>query len=253
MFSAWATQLLAIGVLAAIALLPVILWLSAVRRTAYSLGQALLMTLNHPVSRVLWRARISGRLALERGQGAVVVCNHRCSLDPAVIALTVDRMIHWMVAREYVENPLLSWFFHIAGVIPAGRTGNDTAATKAAIRTAQNGGIVGIFPEGRINDTSELLLPGRPGAVLIALKARVPLIPCYIEGTPYDGTVWGCLFMPAKVRLVVGQPIDLSAYFGRQRDREVLDTLTRRLLREIALLAGHPEFQPRLAGKRRQP
>ena len=250
MFSACATtQPLAIGTLVAIASVAVALWAVAMRRTAFTPGQAVLLTLNLPLSRVLWRSQIHGRLTIPAGQGAVVVCNHRCSLDPAIIGLAADRMIHWMVAREYVENPLLGWFFRIVGAIPAGRNGADTAATKAAIRTARDGQLVGLFPEGRINDTSRLLLAGHSGAVMIALKARVPIVPCYIEGSPYDGTVWGCLFMPAKARLVVGQPIDLSAYFGRESDREVLRSLTRRVLHEIAALAGHPEFEPLLAGR----
>ena len=40
------------------------------------------------------------------------------------------------------------------------------------------------------------------GAALIALKARAPVIPCYIHGAPYDDTALGCLLMPAAVRLV---------------------------------------------------
>ena len=34
-------------------------------------------------------------------------------------------------------------------------------------------------------------MPGRPGAALIALKARVPVVPCYIHDAPYDGTMLG--------------------------------------------------------------
>ena len=55
--------------------------------------------------------------------------------------------------------------------------------------------------------------------------------------------------MPASVRLEIGQPIDLSPYFGRESDREVLDELTRRFLGAIAALAGKPDFQPQLAGR----
>ena len=106
-----------------------------------------------------------------------------------------------------------------------------------------------MFPEGRINTTDGILLPGRPGAALIALKARVPVIPCYIDGSPYDGTPYGALLMPANVRLRIGRPIDLSPYYDRGGDREVQEDLTRRFLKEIARLAGNPDFEPRLAGR----
>jgi 1-acyl-sn-glycerol-3-phosphate acyltransferase len=244
-----ATQLLAWALAAAIAAVPVALAVRAARRTRYTPGQALLMGLNYVYTRVVWRTTILGAIRLPPGQGAVIVSNHRCPLDPAFIARLVDCMVHWMVAKEYVDNPAIGWMFRLCQSIPVSRGGIDTAATKMAIRYAQSGGLVGLFPEGRINISDELLLPGRPGAALIALKARVPVIPCYIEGSPYDGTAWGCLFMPSRVRLVVGDPIDLSEYYDRAGDRDVLETLTKRFLKEIATLAKQPDFTPSLAGR----
>ena len=94
------------------------------------------------------------------------------------------RITHWMVAREYCESWPLSWFFRTVEAILTGRGGVDTKAVKQAIRYASEGGLVGMLPEGRINTTDAFLLPGRPGAALVALKARVPVIPVYIEGAP---------------------------------------------------------------------
>lgn len=243
------TDLLALVVLAAIVAVPLALAWRAVRRTQFTFGQALIMGLDYIYIRVVWRTEVIGRFPIPPGQGAVVVCNHRCPLDPAFIAITVNRMVHWMVAREYMENPAIGWAFHICQSISVSRAGADTGATRIALRHAQSGDLVGIFPEGRINTTDQLLLSGRPGAAMIALRARVPVVPCYIEGSPNDGTAWGCLFMPAKVRLVIGRPIDLAEYFGQEDDREVLKALTKRFLKEIATLAGHPDFEPQLAGR----
>jgi len=244
-----ATLALAICVLAAAALVPVVWALVRIRRSPFTPAQTLLWGLSYLMTRVLWRAEISGRLPVAPGQGAVIVCNHRSSIDPAFILLAVQRVVRWMVAKEYCESPLFGWFLRLCEVIPASRSGIDTAATKMAIRYASQGGLVGMFPEGRINQTQQILLPGRPGAALIALKARVPVIPCYVSGSPYDGTPWGCVLMPARVRLKVGQPLDLSPYFGRENEREVLEELTKRLLVEIAKLGGRPDFQPQLAGR----
>jgi 1-acyl-sn-glycerol-3-phosphate acyltransferase len=117
-----------------------------------------------------------------------------------------------------------------------------------SIRLAAQGEVVAMFPEGRINTTTDLLLPGRPGAAMIALRARVPVIPCYLEGPPDPPTTFGFLVMPAKARLVIGDPIDLRPYYGRD-GREVLEELTKRFLKEIAKLAGRPDFEPQLAGR----
>ena len=115
------------------------------------------------MARVLWRAEVTGTLDIPPGQGAVIVCNHVGPIDPSFIALASNRIVHWMVAKEFCVHPGMSWFFKIMQAIPVNRRGVDTAATKLAIRYASQGDLVGLFPEGRINDTDRLLLPGRPG------------------------------------------------------------------------------------------
>jgi 1-acyl-sn-glycerol-3-phosphate acyltransferase len=202
------------------------------------------------MTRVVWRTTISGRLPIADDRGAVIVSNHKSGIDPAFIALTTRRPVHWAVAREYCRHPLLGWFFSTLACIPVNRAGIDTAATKAAIRYAQSGDLVGMFPEGRINTTNELLLPGRPGAALVALKARVSVVPCFIRGSPDGGNILSPLFKTAKVTLTIGQPIDLSPYYGRESEDGVLEELTGRFLVEIARLGGVPDYTPRLAGKR---
>lgn len=211
--------------------------------------QSLLFGLNYVLVRILWRASVHGWLDLPPKQGAVIVSNHRAPVDPTFLYLSTRRVVHWMVAKEYCVLPILSWFFRVTECIPVSRGGIDTKATKMAIRYAQRGGLVGMFPEGRINKTGDVLLAGRPGAALIALRAQVPVVPMYVDGSPFDGTVFGCLFMSARVRLMIGKPIDLSAWYDRATEREVQQAVTLQLLREIARLAGEPEFEPRLAGR----
>ena len=205
------------------------------------------------MARVRWRAEIPGSLPVPEGQGAIIVCNHRGPFDPAFIQLATNRVVHWMVAREYCEHWSIAWFFRTLQAIPVGRGGVDTAATKAAIRYAQAGDLVGLLPEGRINTTDQLLLPGRPGAALIALKVQVPVIPCYITGSPLGKTIFRTLFKRGRAKLVIGKPLDLSPYYGREREKEVLAELTLWFLREIAKLAGEEDYQPSLAGRRWMP
>jgi 1-acyl-sn-glycerol-3-phosphate acyltransferase len=250
MLSPLATTALAIGVLTTLGLILVAVIVAQVRNSHYTAAQSAIYGLNYVVSRILWRAEVQGRIAIPFGQGAVLVCNHNGPIDPAFIQLmTGRRVVHWMVAKEYCEHPLLRWFFHTCEAIAVGRGGIDTAATKMAIRYAQEGQLVGLFPEGRVNRGPDILLPGRPGATLIALKARVPVIPCFLSGSPYTGMILGPLVTPAKVKLVIGEPIDISAYYGRENERQVLEELTLKFLREMAKLAGQPDFQPKLAGR----
>lgn len=200
-------------------------------------------------TRIVWGAQINTPLPVQPGQGAIIVCNHVSSIDPWFVQLGVHQIVHWMVAREYSLHPKMAWIFRSVGAIPVNRSGVDIAATKLAIRYAKSGELVGLFPEGRINNTQDLLLPGRPGVALVALRARVPVIPCFVRGAPYDGTEFGCFGMWARARVTVGQPIDLSPFYDRSHEKDVLEDATRLLLREMARLAGDEDFEPQLAGR----
>jgi 1-acyl-sn-glycerol-3-phosphate acyltransferase len=217
--------------------------------TAYAPIDSLILLLTLFLTRVLWRVKVPP-FPLPTDQGAVIVANHRSSVDPFFIQIVVGRYVSWMVAREYCEHIAFRWFLRRARTIPVNRSGIDTAATKMAIRIVSEGGFVGMFPEGRINTTDDLLLPGRPGAVLIALKGRVPILPCYIEGAPYGGTAWSPLLIPARVTVRFGEPIDLSAYYDAPQEPGTVGEILLGVMSEIAKLAGREDFQPTLAGKR---
>ena len=249
MFSPEGTTLLALAVLTMMGSAVVLHAVVLLRRSPFNLLQSVLFGVNHLMTRILWRARVVGKLPLADGEGAVIVSNHRCPADPSFVYLVTSRKVHWMVAREYCLHPAGAWFFRATESIPVGRGGIDTAATRMAIRYVDRGGLVGLFPEGKLNTTDQVLLPGRRGAAMIALKARAAVVPCYIDGAPFDGSILGCLFMPAKVEIRIGPRIDLSDYFDRETDRQLLESLTRRFLTEIARLAGHPDYEPQLAGR----
>src|SRR4030095_7574826 len=125
-------------------------------------------------------------------------------------------------------------------LIPVNRRGVDTASTKLAIRLAEAGDLIGMLPEGRINRTEEFMLPVRPGEPLIALKARVPIVPCYIEGSPFAGAVWSPFFMTARVVVHFGQPLELTAYFTRENEDGIAEEIILRAGREITPPAPPP-------------
>jgi 1-acyl-sn-glycerol-3-phosphate acyltransferase len=164
-----------------------------------------------------------------------------------------------MVAKEYCAHPAFRWFLSSCEVIPVNRGGIDTAATKAAIRMAASGEVIGMLPEGRINMSEDFMLPARPGAALVALKAGVPIVPCYIRGAPYRRYPWSPLLMPAHVEVRFGSPLDPkncsenganeNGADGNRADENRAQQLTRQALRAIAKLAHEADFEPRLAGR----
>lgn len=160
-------------------------------------------------------------------QGAVLVANHRSSVDPCFIQLAAGDRVHWMVAGEYFKVPIVGSLLRSFQCIPTNRGGVDTASTKRAIELAKSGRFVGMFPEGRINRTEQAWMTVRPGAALVALRAGVPLVPVWIQGARMGTSVISPFFMPTRVKVYLGEPDSwgleqLKLEDGRS-DRQIAD------------------------------
>ena len=243
-------NLLAICFLATFGVLLCVWCVFCLTRKPYSPAQWMLYYFNLFLVRFMWRADLPKSFPVPEGQGAIVVCNHRSSVDPCFIqAVAKRRLVHWMVAQLYTEKSLLGRLLALPEFIPIRQRGSDTSSVKTAIRIAKDGGLVGILPEGHINTTEKFMLKVRPGAVVIALKAGVPILPCYIEGSPYNDLLWWPVFMRARVKLRFGPLIDLSDHEGCERDPEVIADLMGQVISEIAKLAEVDDYQVELAGR----
>jgi 1-acyl-sn-glycerol-3-phosphate acyltransferase len=229
-----------------------VVFLVAMLRSNFGPVQYAFYCMAYLLTRLLWRSTVPKQLNLPDGQGAIIITNHCSSVDPFFMQMAADRPIHWMVAREYCEHFAFGPFLKVCEVIPVNRGGVDTAATKQAIRMASAGKMIGMFPEGRINMTEQFMLAARPGAVLVAIKAKVPVVPCYIEGSPYGGKPWSPFFMFAKVRVRFGKPIDVSK-LSEKSDKSAVREIMITCLKAIAELAGEDDFEPALAGKKWKP
>jgi len=222
-------------------------------RSPFTIAQTCLWILGLFLCRFLWRAESPGDLPVPADRGAILVSNHRSSVDPFFVQVHAGRVVHWMVAKEFVDFWAFSWFLNACEVIPVRRGGIDTAATKLAIRKVKAGGLVGMFPEGRINMTDDFMLPGRPGAAMIAMKTKAIMVPVYVEGSPYNQTAWSPFFMRARVRVRYGEPIDCAEIEVDEDDTDAVKRLMLHCLEQITLLADRPDFTPQLAGKKWKP
>lgn len=231
------------------------------RRSDYSLWESCLYLPTYLLGRLLWRVRFMNEPPAAIQAGAILVANHRSSVDPFFVQLAARRRVHWMVAKEYCQHFLFGPLLRALQVIPTNRSGMDTACTKAALRITKAGRLVGMFPEGRINTSPRLLLPVRSGAALVAIRSKVPLIPLYIEGSPPGRAVWSPLFQPARVSIVFGTPIFPNGIpmggeagetgMNEAREDPNADSLTLEWAKQIVQLSGQPDFPVELASKRR--
>ena len=153
----------------------------------------------------------NGRAPLPKVGPAILISNHTCGIDHMLLQAASDRLLGFMVAREYYEGKWIHWICKAIGCIPVNRDGRDFSAMRAAIRALREGRVLPIFPEGHIvPESGRRLDEMKPGTAYLAIRAQVPVIPAYIWGTPETNEIINSLVTPSRARVIFGQPIDIS-------------------------------------------
>lgn len=161
------------------------------------------------LARVWHNTVVLRRHPLPAEGAAILVCNHTSGLDPFMLQSVCERVIVWMMAKEYYDIKALTWAFRIIEAIPVDRAARDTASVRAALRALHDGRILGIFPEGRIEPTPELM-EFQTGAALLAIKAKVPVYPAFLEGTQRYKSMPAAFAIPNRGTISFGPPVQFD-------------------------------------------
>ncbi len=114
--------------------------------------------------------------------GVVLCCNHASMTDPLRLAYSQRRQIFFMAKEELFRNPVVKAVISGLGAFPVSRGRGDKRAISTAERLLKDGNVLGIFIEGTRSKDGSLQRP-KPGAVLLAYRNGVPVLPCCITDT----------------------------------------------------------------------
>lgn len=151
--------------------------------------------------KILFRPRVYGKENVPREGSLIFAGNHKHAVDPVVVMSSTNRMVHY-IAKEELFRGLHGKLFKKIGLIKVYRNRSNPNAIIEAEKILENGGTIGIFPEGTRNKTKNEILKFRYGTVKIAKKTNTKILPFAIRGK-YK------LFRKG-VELEFGKPIDVS-------------------------------------------
>jgi 1-acyl-sn-glycerol-3-phosphate acyltransferase len=171
-----------------------------------------------PPARLLLGAYLSyrsrGRHLVPDGP-LVVAANHFSHLDPVVVSLAVGRPIRYLAVDELYGNSksfdrLILWL----GTIPLTRVRVPLGAMRTALAELENGGAVGLFPEGvRVWTWGEVERPKR-GAAWLARRAGAALLPVAVTGTDQAMGRGTARISPRPVSVTVCEPLFPADFDG---------------------------------------
>lgn len=180
------------------------------------------------------RAKRVGPCTVPARGPALIAANHTTGIDPIMIIATCPlRLPAFLVAREYYEKAIAKFFCSMNHSIPINRDNPGKAFISGALRTFERGEALGIFPQGRFQVPGEAENEPLAGVGAIALRTGVPVIPVHISGTQYRDSPFASFFVRHQVRVKYGKPIDLSAFAGRERDKQAAIEVAQLIMQRI--------------------
>ena len=182
----------------------------------------------------LWyRVEYIGKENIPQGGGYMVVSNHQCFADPIFLALGIRERICFMAKAELFSNWLFRWAFLTIGSIPVNRGAGDTSAIDSSAQLIEQGGILGLFPEGTRSKDGKPLRP-KSGAALIARMTKADILPCAI--TYHNGREFR-----SQVTVRYGEKIPFEALGFETDSARELKEATRLLWGKVLELLGVEE------------
>jgi 1-acyl-sn-glycerol-3-phosphate acyltransferase len=182
------------------------------------------------------RVEIVGFENLPSG-GFVIAANHIGRLDAALAYYILNRPdIIMVVAEKYEKYAIFRWLVKLTNGMFVDRYNADIHAIRETLRRLEQGQVFTITPEGTRSESGNLI-EAKPGAIYLAWKAGVPVLPVALTGTE-DAVVVERLthFKRLDVRVVAGQPFMLQLVKGKDRDAAMQQYTDEVMCRIAALL-----------------
>lgn len=164
------------------------------------------MAFREPIHRI-WDLRVNDPCNVPREGGCLIVSNHESYIDPWVLCAALSREPVRFLINEpwYRRSRLWRVVFDGYGAIPAA-DGDPTETVRRVCSVLGEGGVVGLFPEGRVSPDGRLL-PFQPGVALMAASSAAPVVPCGLHGTRRAAPWPRKVPRPSPLRVTVGEPM----------------------------------------------
>ena len=158
----------------------------------------------YPVQLPVFRTKIYCEDKTVQGRtvkgAAILISNHTSVWDYAVyLFVFFFRTLRTQMAEVLFQKKPLGLFLKMMGGIRVDRYAHDFGFMAKSQAILERGGVVLIFPEGRLplkNETPPL--PFQPGAAYLGLISGVPLIPVCTNGA---------YFSKKRARVMIGKPV----------------------------------------------
>ena len=182
------------------------------------------------------RVRVRGLERIPPGV-CLFVANHTSSADAPAVVGAIPRRIAALLKESLFKWPIVGQAFRSVHFIPVNRKQHESAfaSIEKAAEAMRGGRSFLIYPEGTRSPDGRLQR-FKKGAVVMAIKAGVPIVPMVCSGAHKIMEKNSLVICPGEIQIEFLGPIDASKY--SMEEREVLNDRV-----HDAMAAALPEDQ----------
>lgn len=164
------------------------------------------------------RIRVEGVSKIPKGV-CLFVANHTSSADAPAVVGAIPRRIAVLLKESLFKWPIVGQAFTLARFIPVNRSDRDSAiaSVEKAAEAMRSGQSFLIYPEGTRSPDGRLQ-EFKKGAVVLAIKAGVPIVPALCSGAQRVMAKRSIVIHPGEILVEFLEPIDSSKYTLEDRD-----------------------------------
>lgn len=182
--------------------------------------------------RLFTRMRIEGREHVPASGAFVLAPVHRSYVDTPIAACVTARRMRFMGKDSLWKYRWFGWVAYMLGAFPVRRGTVDREAYRRSMAVLDSGEPLVLFPEGE-RKSGPVVQPLFDGAVYLALKTGVPIIPVGIGGSERVMPKGARLIYPRRVHVIVGEPIVAETGADSRVPRAMISEYSERLHRQL--------------------
>jgi len=164
------------------------------------------------------RLTVSGQENLQ-ARAAIYMPNHQSNFDILALFAGLPVQFRWLAKEELFRIPLFGLAMRRSGYIAVDRSDRKKAIQSMAIaaKRISEGTSVIVFPEGT-RSPDGCLLPFKKGGFMLAMEAKVPIVPVAICGSHHVMPKHSSLIRGGRIRIDIFSPVPTAGISPSGRD-----------------------------------
>lgn len=180
-----------------------------------------------------FRLKVSGLDNVPETGAVIITSNHESFLDPPLVGVSVSNRSTYFMARDTLfKNRVFGFILKRVHSFPVNRGTGFRGGFNKALELLKEGKLILVFPEGTRSYDGKLQR-GKAGAGMLIYDAKVPVIPCYVDGSYEAMPRSSKLILPKKICIKFGKPIKLDDFYKLEESKEVFQKICDRVMDAI--------------------